>query len=131
MRHTLVLFGCAIALIVGWGILFSVFENVGWETGLYWAVTTATTVGYGDVTPHATSGHVLAIGCMLTAIPMIGACFAMLTSAHVRKHMRRHVDDQLAAHHERQAARDELILSGVRNLLLLLHGEGDDGPAAD
>lgn len=122
MKHALILFGVAVALIFGWGILFSVYENVGWMTGLYWAVTTATTVGYGDVTPKAASGHGLAIGCMLTAIPALTGSFGLATSAHIRMHMRRHVDGQMQA----QAAKHDLALSGIRNILLHLeepHGD--------
>ena len=97
MRHALFLLALSVALIVGWGILFSVLENVSTFTGLYWSVTTATTVGYGDVTPHALSGHWLAIGAMLTEIPAMAACFGMATSAHIRYHMRRHMADHSRA----------------------------------
>ncbi len=60
-------------------------------TGLYWAVTTATTVGYGDVTPKNSTGRVVAVGVMLTAIPLFASLFAVvaayLTAQEIRKVM--------------------------------------------
>lgn len=124
MRHVLILFALAVALIVGWGIAFAAVEHAGASTGMYWAVTTATTVGYGDVTPRVGDGHILAVGCMLTAIPSLAACFGLATSAHIRHHMRRHVAEQLDDH--RKAT--ELALSGIRNILQKIEGmEFSDG----
>jgi len=69
-----------LAVVFG-GVAFAVVEHVNVGTGLYWAVTTATTVGYGDVVPHNASGRVVAVAVMLTAIPLFGAAFALLAAA--------------------------------------------------
>jgi voltage-gated potassium channel len=71
------------------GGLFALTQHVGIGTGLYWAVTTATTVGYGDVTPHDTTGRIIAVGVMLTAIPLFGAVFAFLAAAVTAARLRR------------------------------------------
>ncbi|MCL4495245.1 MAG: ion channel [Firmicutes bacterium] len=69
--------------------LFALTQHVSFFTGIYWAVTTVTTVGYGDVTPHNAAGRVIAMGTMLTAIPLAGVAFggwtASLVSIHLRK----------------------------------------------
>jgi voltage-gated potassium channel len=87
------------------GLAFAVTEHVSIPIGLYWAVTTATTVGYGDVTPHTTVGHVIAVVVMLTVIPLFAATFSLLTSSltveHVRSEgheMRRRLDHIIRNH---------------------------------
>lgn len=69
--------------------LFCVTQNVAFGTGLYWAITTASTVGYGDVTPHNAAGRVVAAGVMLTAIPLLAAAFAILAGAVASIRIRR------------------------------------------
>lgn len=56
-----------VTLLVSGG-LFCLVEGVPVEDGLYWAVTTMSTTGYGDVTPQATAGKVLAGALMLWSI---------------------------------------------------------------
>src|ERR1700722_14034483 len=80
-RHQVyVLLGLAAVAIVGGGVAFAITEHVGIGTGLYWAVVTATTVGYGDVTPHNSPGRIIAVGEMLTAIPLFAGVFATVTA---------------------------------------------------
>ncbi|WP_298344411.1 TrkA family potassium uptake protein [Ferrimicrobium sp.] len=67
-------------LVIG-AIAFALTQHVSVGIGLYWAVTTATTVGYGDVTPHNTVGRVIAILVMVTTIPLFGAAFAFLAAS--------------------------------------------------
>ncbi|MHB8452454.1 MAG: potassium channel family protein [Mycobacteriales bacterium] len=76
------------SIVVGaW--LFSATQHLSFGTGLYWAVTTASTVGYGDVTPHNSVGRVVAVGEMLTAIPLFAGVFAVVTAAATSTQLRR------------------------------------------
>jgi voltage-gated potassium channel len=77
-----------LTLLIG-AVLFSVTQHVSIGIGIYWAVTTATTVGYGDVTPHNTAGRIVAIAVMLTTIPILGAVFALFAGAAVVNRIRR------------------------------------------
>src|SRR5579871_4005573 len=78
----------AIVLLIG-ASLFSLTQHVSFGLALYWAIVTATTVGYGDVTPHNTAGRVVAAAVMLTTIPIVGAAFALFAGASVLKRIRR------------------------------------------
>ncbi|HXL43516.1 MAG TPA: potassium channel family protein [Gaiellaceae bacterium] len=53
-------------------------EGVGsiWD-GIWWALATVTTVGYGDVVPHSVAGRIVAAVVMLVGIGF----FALLTAA--------------------------------------------------
>ncbi len=68
---------------------FSVTQSIGYGTALYWAITTATTVGYGDITPANTAGRIVASGVMLTTIPLFASGFAVLAGAVASAHLRR------------------------------------------
>jgi voltage-gated potassium channel len=78
----------ATMLLLG-AVLFTITEGVSFGIGLYWAITTATTVGYGDVNPHDTAGRIVANLVMLTTIPTIGAVFALTAGASVLARIRR------------------------------------------
>ncbi|MHB1987249.1 MAG: potassium channel family protein [Acidimicrobiales bacterium] len=88
-RHAAGLVLVAIAIVIAGGVAFAIAEHISVWLGLYWAVTTATTVGYGDVTPKTTPGHVIAVVVMLSTIPLIGAVFAIWSGAAAAARMRR------------------------------------------
>lgn len=92
----------AALVTVAAGALFALTEHVSWFTGLYWAVVTVTTVGYGDVVPKNTAGRVVAIGTMVTVIPLVGAVFANwaaeATSVHFRRVLGMHTHSELTGH---------------------------------
>lgn len=48
--------------------------------GLWWAVTTMTTVGYGDVYPATTTGRFVAFALMLGGVALLGVVTATLAS---------------------------------------------------
>jgi voltage-gated potassium channel len=68
------------AAILSAAALFSVLEHQGLFDSLYWAVTTALTIGYGDYSPHTVPGKVLAMVLMhfvtLFVIPLLVAHMA-------------------------------------------------------
>jgi len=86
-RRALATIAVAVALDVAAGVGFAGTEHVSVGLGLYWAVATATTVGYGDVTPHTLGGHLIAVLAMLTVIPLFAATFSLLTSGMTATHV--------------------------------------------
>jgi len=88
-RQVVVLLASVVAIIIAGGAVFAATQSYPFTTGLYWAVTTATTVGYGDVTPHNPAGRVVASVVMLTTIPLLASVFALVTGAAAAAGIRR------------------------------------------
>lgn len=74
--------------IVG-GAGFAAEEGVSFGNGLYWAITTMTTVGYGDLAPKGPEGKAIAVVVMLigigTATLFIGAVAQRFLAGPVRE----------------------------------------------
>jgi voltage-gated potassium channel Kch len=80
-------------VVVGAGFLITLvdakeYPNLG--VGLWWAVQTVTTVGYGDVTPSAVSGRLVAAAVMLYGIAFIAIVTALITSTFVARAAQEH-----------------------------------------
>jgi voltage-gated potassium channel len=88
-RHVIILLGCVVGVVLLGGGLFAAAEDLPYTTGLYWAVTTATTVGYGDITPHNPIGRLIASLVMLIAIPLLAGAFAIVSGAAAAAGIRR------------------------------------------
>jgi voltage-gated potassium channel len=57
-----------IALLLICATLFMWLEGQAFWTSLYWAATTATSTGYGDLSPKTTGGQILAVALMHISI---------------------------------------------------------------
>jgi voltage-gated potassium channel len=106
----------ALAILLG-AVAFALTQRVPFFTALYWAVTTASTVGYGDVTPKNAAGRVVAIGVMVTAIPLMAAVFANLAAGLASNRMRRMLGlDEVKL-------RNHLIVFGYNPIVASMLGE--------
>jgi voltage-gated potassium channel len=52
--------------------------------GLWWAMTTVTTVGYGDKFPVTTEGRFLAVALMIMGISLVGVITASVAAWFVK-----------------------------------------------
>lgn len=68
----------AIAIYVVEGGSNAAVGSIG--DALWWAVVTATTVGYGDVSPITSEGRLIAVVLMITGIGVIGVFTATVAS---------------------------------------------------
>ena len=57
-------------------------ESVG--VGFWWAITTLTTVGYGDIYPTTTEGRFIAVGLMVSGICVLGFISATVAAWFVK-----------------------------------------------
>ena len=75
-------------LTVGAGLLMTVADHKGFPSlgsGLWWAVQTVTTVGYGDHVPATALGQIMAAVVMLLGIGFITVITASITGAFVAR----------------------------------------------
>jgi voltage-gated potassium channel len=61
-----------VIVVVGGGAIFTAVErsaqHLSIEDGIWWAIVTVTTVGYGDIVPHTDAGRGVAVIVMITGI---------------------------------------------------------------
>ena len=69
-----------VVILLIFSYLFSYYEKISFFKAFYWAVTTATTVGYGDITPTNDIGRVIAMGLMIVGIGVLGLFLATVSS---------------------------------------------------
>jgi voltage-gated potassium channel len=93
-------------------VIFGVVEHlVDDETfptvwlGMWWALQTVTTVGYGDVVPGGTAGRAIASLVLLGGLALLSVVTATITSAFVAR-----------AQRNVRTASDEELLTEVREL---------------
>jgi voltage-gated potassium channel len=95
-------------VMVGAGALIALIDseeypNVG--VGLWWAIQTVTTVGYGDVAPKQVGGRIVAALVMLYGIAFIAIVTAVITSTFVARATREYG----AAQREEEESDRELL----------------------
>ncbi|HVW80856.1 MAG TPA: potassium channel family protein [Mycobacteriales bacterium] len=99
-RAALITIAAAVGCDVLGAIWFAAVENISVPSALYWSVTTATTVGYGDITPHTHTGRFIAVLVMLTVIPLFAATFSLLTTSLTTMHASKlHAEALAHLHH--------------------------------
>ncbi len=66
--------------VITGGIGIHYIEHMSLFDGIWWALVTATTVGYGDISPSTTIGRIIAMLLMLVGIGLIGSLTSTITS---------------------------------------------------
>lgn len=108
-------------MIVVSAVLYSLFEDRGVGDSIWWAVVTASTVGYGDTYPTTAAGRILAgtlISTMvLLVVPLITAHFASKLI----------VDQDAFRHEEQEEIKESLraIRACVERLEAIERGRSD------
>jgi voltage-gated potassium channel Kch len=118
-----------IVVVVGAGALISLVDGEEYPNvwlGMWWALQTVTTVGYGDVTPKEVSGRLVGAAVMLYGIAFVAIVTAVITSTFVARATR-----EYAAERTREDLTDrELVerrFDELERKLDLVLGRGDRG----
>jgi voltage-gated potassium channel len=93
--------GATIALSFAAGLLVHLVDETDFPTvgdGIWWAIATFTTVGYGDIVPTTTFGRTVAGVVMVFGITFISLITALVTSALITREQRRRQALADAAH---------------------------------
>jgi voltage-gated potassium channel len=92
------------------------FPNVG--DGLWWAIQTVTTVGYGDLVPTSTGGRFVAALVMLAGIGFLTVVTAVITSTFIESARHRlpgNETDALSARLDQIGERLKVIEAGLKD----------------
>ncbi len=84
-----------LAAVVIWGVAEHLLDEETFPTvwlGMWWALQTVTTVGYGDVVPQTDAGRALATVLLLGGLAFLSVVTAVITSSFVARRQRELMD---------------------------------------
>lgn len=105
----------SLSCIIAGGIAIHFVEGMSFFDDLWWSFVTATTVGYGDISPATPAGRVIAAVLMIVGIGLIGSLTSTLTALFFQNH------EETA----KRSAQDE-ILKTIQNQLDDFNDLSDD-----
>lgn len=79
---------CWIAAVAVFGVVIRLVDPDSFDTvwdGMWWAIQTVTTVGYGDIVPQQTAGKAIASILMIGGLSLLAVVTATITSAFVAR----------------------------------------------
>jgi hypothetical protein len=99
--------GLSFVILIVFSLLIAHIENMNWFNAFYFSFITATTVGYGDITPHSVTARILTmvyITCAMLALPT----FFTLVGSSLFDYLQRKNKGKIRIHE----AYDFLIIGG-------------------
>ena len=125
-----VIVSSTIAIVVVSGVLMRLLDHREYPNiflGMWWAMQTVTTVGYGDVTPKNVGGRLVAALVMLEGIALVAIVTAAVTSTFVERAAHRRDAAEAEEQHEeeeREQARYDELVQRLDRLEAMLRGLG-------
>jgi voltage-gated potassium channel len=96
-RRLRTILGALIFFVLLFGYIFYLIEdNVNtFGDGIWWALVTVTTVGYGDITPATTVGRFVASALMFLGLGLIATVTAIVSAKFVQNFVDHHTNDDV------------------------------------
>ena len=96
-RRLRTILAALIFFIFLFGYLFYVSEPDvrDFGDGIWWALVTITTVGYGDITPVTTLGRIVASSLMLLGLGLIATITAIVSAKFIQNFVDHHTNDDV------------------------------------
>jgi voltage-gated potassium channel len=94
--------------VVGFGVVERLVDPKTFHSiwlGMWWAIETVTTVGYGDIVPNQTAGKVIAGFLMLGGLSLLSVVTAAITSGFVSR-----------AYAQRQASGEDPVMQKLEEV---------------
>jgi len=110
LRYVAIL--AAVTVLAGGAAFAAVEPHQTTGDGMYWAITTMTTVGYGDLSPKTTDGKVLAAVVMVVGIGFV----AILTGAVAQRFLAPEIEEEAEAVEEEVGAAELEIVRELREM---------------
>lgn len=76
----------SLCILVVSASMYSISEHATFGHSLWWAIATATTIGYGDISPHTFIGKLAAILLMFIGIGFVGVLTSSITNFFIQDH---------------------------------------------
>jgi voltage-gated potassium channel len=96
-RAAAIIAAFTVLITLAGGVLARLVDHQEYPTigkGLWFALQTVTTVGYGDVTPKHTDGRIIAAVVMLSGIGFLAVITASVTASLIESSRRRFVESE-------------------------------------
>jgi hypothetical protein len=111
-----IIWGMCVSVLAG-GVLVWVVDRTDFPNvalGMWWALQTVTTVGYGDVVPTTPLGRVIGSVVMLSSIAFLSVLTAAITSVFIQRARRRYREDDIPEKLDEISRRLERIEEALR-----------------
>ena len=96
-RRLRTILGVLIICIISFGYVFYLVEPQikTFGDGIWWALVTITTVGYGDITPLTTIGRLVAGTLMFVGLGLIATVTAIVSAKFIANYVDHHTNDDV------------------------------------
>ncbi|MBB1080064.1 ion transporter [Limosilactobacillus sp. STM2_1] len=98
----------SVCILVVSASMYSISEHEPFSYSLWWAIATATTIGYGDISPHTFLGKLAAILLMVVGIGFVGVLTSSITNFFIQDHTSDRMEEVLEKLNKLEEANKEL-----------------------